>query len=371
MKQGWEEKKLSEVYDVRDGTHDSPEYEDNGYPLITSKNLKNNKIDFSNVNYINELEYTNINKRSKVDIGDVLFAMIGTIGNPVVISEKPCFAIKNVALFKVPKNQNSFFLKYYLDSEYVIKKMSKESKGATQKFVGLGYLREFPISIPNFREQQRIVAILDKVFKAIDKAKANFEQNLKNAKEMFDSYLQKVFKNKGEGWEEKTLKELIQIRNGRNQQAVLSDSGKFKILGSAGNIMGYAKDYICEAGTTIIGRKGNISKPIYIEEKFWNVDTAFGLYPINEHELDKRFLYYLSLSIDFKSMNRGTTIPSLVKSELHAIIVSFPRNIEVQKLIVDRLITLESKTKKLENIYTQRIKDLEELKKSILEKTFK
>jgi len=95
------------------------------------------------------------------------------------------------------------------------------------------------------------------------------------------------------GWEVRKLGEIIEIKNGKNQQLVLSENGKYKIMGSAGNVIGYATDYMCDAGTTIIGRKGNISKPIYINEKFWNVDTAFGLYPKNENDMDKRFVYYL------------------------------------------------------------------------------
>jgi len=136
------------------------------------------------------------------------------------------------------------------------------------------------------------------------------------------------------GWEVRKLGEIIEIKNGKNQQLVLSENGKYKIMGSAGNVMGYATDYICDAGTTIIGRKGNISKPININEKFWNVDTAFGLYPKNENDMDKRFVYYLCLGIDFKSMNRGTTIPSLVKSELQSIQILFPKSLIKQQKIV-------------------------------------
>src|SRR5690606_9492420 len=97
MSEKWDIKIMSEVYDVRDGTHDSPKYQDEGYPLITSKNLKDGIITFDKIKYISEEDYISINKRSKVDIGDVLFAMIGTIGNPTVITEEPNYAIKNVA----------------------------------------------------------------------------------------------------------------------------------------------------------------------------------------------------------------------------------------------------------------------------------
>lgn len=95
----WEKRKLREVSDVRDGTHASPKYYSQGYPLVTSKNLTSAGLDFSNISLISELDYKNINKRSRVDKGDILFGMIGTIGTPVMVHESN-FAIKNVALIK-------------------------------------------------------------------------------------------------------------------------------------------------------------------------------------------------------------------------------------------------------------------------------
>ncbi|MEO6832550.1 MAG: restriction endonuclease subunit S [Chitinophagaceae bacterium] len=133
-------------------------------------------------------------------------------------------------------------------------------------------------------------------------------------------------------WEIKKLGDVIEIRNGKNQKEVLSETGQYPILGSGGNVMGYASDYICEAGTTIIGRKGNISKPIFIAERFWNVDTAFGLYPKND--LPNKFVFYTCLNIDFGSMNRGTTIPSLVKTELLQIPLLVPKSVAEQRRIV-------------------------------------
>ena len=102
MKARWQVKRLGEIYDVRDGTHDSPKYHAKGYPLITSKNLKREGLSFVNVQFISEDDYKKVNMRSAVHKGDVLFAMIGTIGNPTEVKIEPNFAIKNVALFKIP-----------------------------------------------------------------------------------------------------------------------------------------------------------------------------------------------------------------------------------------------------------------------------
>lgn len=136
---------------------------------------------------------------------------------------------------------------------------------------------------------------------------------------------------KQSGWETKTFGEVLEIRNGRNQREVESADGEFPIYGSAGNVMGMATDYICEAGTTIIGRKGNINSPIYADTRFWNVDTAFGL--TAKAGMDSRFLYFFCLSYDFSAHNRGTTIPSLVKSELLNIPIPVPPLAEQQRIV--------------------------------------
>ena len=189
----WEEKLMGEVYDVRDGTHDSPRYQKEGFALVTSKNLKRDRLNFDNVQYISEKDYKKINERSGVNKGDILFAMIGTIGSPVVVEVEPDFAIKNVALFKIPKEQNGYFLKYFLDSRFVIDKMSREAKGTTQKFVGLGYLRSFMITLPPLSQQNTIVKKLNTLSAEIKKLEGIYKKKIANLDELKKSVLQKAF----------------------------------------------------------------------------------------------------------------------------------------------------------------------------------
>ncbi len=171
-----------------------------------------------------------------------------------------------------------------------------------------------------------------------------------------------------EGWEIKRLGEVIEIRNGKNQKDVISEIGKYPILGSGGNIMGFANDFICEEGTTIIGRKGNISKPIYIKDKFWNVDTAFGLYPKND--IPTKFVYYTCLNIDFGSMNRGTTIPSLVKTELLNISIPIPKTLLEQQRIVNILDEAFAAIDKAKANAEKNLKNAKELFESYLQGVF-
>ncbi len=164
----WEWVRLQDVLDVRDGTHDSPKYVDEGMPLVTSKNLSPSGLNLSKVNYISEKDHIEISKRSKVDIGDVLFAMIGTIGNPVIIEEEPCFSIKNVALFKHYKTGliYSRFLHSYL--VFATENMKHNASGAVQNFVSLGYLRNYPMPLPPLEEQKRIVEKVEALISLCD-----------------------------------------------------------------------------------------------------------------------------------------------------------------------------------------------------------
>jgi type I restriction enzyme M protein len=166
----WELKILGEICDVRDGTHDSPKYVQNGVPLITSKNLVGGKIDFENVNYISQKDHDQISKRSGVDNGDVLFAMIGTIGNPVVVKKDFEFSIKNVALFKMKDNKclNNLYLRYLLDSVYAQENLLSTQRGIAQKFVALKDLRNFNIPVPPLEIQKQIVAKIEEEQKIVE-----------------------------------------------------------------------------------------------------------------------------------------------------------------------------------------------------------
>jgi restriction endonuclease S subunit len=143
----------------------------------------------------------------------------------------------------------------------------------------------------------------------------------------------KEAKDMKQGWEYKKLGEVCDIINGKNQRAVENPKGIYPIMGSGG-IIGYADDYLCNEGTTIIGRKGSINKPIYVNQKFWNVDTAFGLQP--KEGTESRFLFYLCKSINFERYNKSVTIPSLVKSDLLKIDIHIPY-FSVQKQIASEL----------------------------------
>jgi type I restriction enzyme, S subunit len=137
----------------------------------------------------------------------------------------------------------------------------------------------------------------------------------------------------------KQFKDVLEIKNGRNQKAVENPNGQYPIYGSGG-VMGYADDYICEANTIIIGRKGSINNPIFVDKPFWNVDTAFGLVP-NIDIILPRYLFYFCKNFNFEKLNTTVTIPSLTKENLLKIEIEIPK-LEKQMYVVRKLQKIES-----------------------------
>lgn len=168
----WNTSKLNEVCDVRDGTHDSPKYVSEGYPFVTSKNISNGELDFSNVQYISKVDYLHFEKRSHVDDGDILMPMIGTVGGAVIVKKDREFSIKNVCLIKFFKTNNvlNTYIKYVLNSDEMNLYFDSLKKGGIQPFIGLNTIRSLMIPIPPKNAQYDFVSFVNQV----DKLKFNF-----------------------------------------------------------------------------------------------------------------------------------------------------------------------------------------------------
>ena len=165
---GWEVISLGKVCDVRDGTHDSPKYFTEGYPLVTSKNVTSGKIDFADCSLICEDDYNKINERSKVDYGDILMPMIGTVGKPVIVDVEAEFAIKNVALIKFYEDSKviNIFVKALLQSDYFDRTVISKIRGGTQKFIALGDIRKLEICLPPMETQKQFTVFVAQIDKS-------------------------------------------------------------------------------------------------------------------------------------------------------------------------------------------------------------
>lgn len=158
-------------------------------------------------------------------------------------------------------------------------------------------------------------------------------------------------------WEKVRMGDVIAIKNGKDHKKVNNPKGIYPIVGSGG-IMGYADAYLCEANCTVIGRKGSINNPLYFEQRFWNVDTAFALCP--GPKVNPKFYYYFCKTYNFEKHNKATTLPSLTKSDLEEILIPLPP-LPIQKRIAEILDTADTLRRKDEAL----LKKYDELAQAI------
>ncbi|QFQ83938.1 restriction endonuclease subunit S [Enterobacter roggenkampii] len=149
--ENWEDCNITDLFEVKDGTHASPKQSVSGYPLVTSKHIGSGIIDFNNTYLISEEDYSSINKRSKVEKFDILFSMIGTIGSThIELSDEINYAIKNVGLLKTSQNHNWKFYTYlWLLSSEGKDFIHTTKSGSTQEYISLGSLRSIVFNKPD------------------------------------------------------------------------------------------------------------------------------------------------------------------------------------------------------------------------------
>ena len=258
---------------------------------------------------------------------------------------------------KILKNTSSLFLDKYL--YYSLKNFKIPNTGYNRHFK---WLKDFKIKHISLAKQEKIVSLIEKIEYFILKKK----EQLKYLKKLNKSLFTRMFgdiRTNSKNWEINYWKDVLNIKNGKNQKQVEDKNGKYPIYGSGG-IIGYSNAYICNENTIIIGRKGNINKPILVKEKFWNVDTAFGL-ETKRDKISYYYLYYFCLFYNFEIHNKAVTIPSLIKSDLEKILLPVPP-IELQNKFAERV----EKIEKLSFEIKKSIKEAENLYNSLINKYF-
>ena len=383
----WKQRKLGDAADVRDGTHDSPKFYNDGFPLVTSKNLKDGSIDFSECSFISEQDFEEINKRSKVDLGDILFGMIGTIGNPAIV-EHTGFAIKNVALIKQGNIINNRFIYHLLSSKVFENYIARENAGGTQKFIALNQIRNFDFLAPALVEQNKIIELLDCISQNITLHQRKLEK-LKLAKK---ALLQKLFPKNGsqfpeirfkgftDAWEQRKLDEVCNVYDGTHQTPRYTNSGVMFVSVEDIETLESNK-YITEEdfksefkvfpeyGDILLTRIGDVgSANVILDEikRAYYVSLAL-LKPKNINSL---FLLALlgSSSVQSEIWRRTLHIAfpkKINKNEINKVIVkqpSIPEQEKISKLFfsLDQTITL----------HQRKLDKLQEVKKGLLQKMF-
>ncbi len=391
----WQTKKLGEICDFQNGfAFKSSEYVNSGFFVMRIGNVQDGYISLADPKYIKKSHKPF--EKFIIQSGDILISLTGNVGRVGVVEDVHLPAVINQRVARIVlKNKNivqkQFFL-YFLKSSYFIEKLIGAGHGAAQQNISTKDIENLEIPLPPLPEQLRIVKILDEVFKKVAKAKENAEKNLQNSRQLFESYLQSVFANPGEGWEEKRLKDIGETQTGLTPKTSNKEYyGHFVPFIAPADIdflgdgsIRYDNKGLSEEGLKV-GRKieknsvlmvcigATIGKVGFATEVVSCNQQINALTPGNKQET-KIFYYLLSTKSFFNKILKGSsqaTLPIINKSKWENLTVTFPKSLSEQKSIISKLDALSAETKKLEGIYRQKLGDLEELKKSVLKKAFK
>jgi len=395
MKSRWEIKKLGEVLSIERG----------GSPRPIKKYLTNssdgiNWIKISDATasekYIYEtkgkITRDGLHKTRVVNEGDFILSNSMSFGRPYIMKTTGCIHDGWLVLKQNGKKLfETEFLYYLLSSPYVFQQFNYLAAGSTVRNLNIALVSSVQVPLPPIPEQKHIVKILDEAFAAIDKAKANAEKNLQNSRELFDSYLNKVFANPEEDWIECFLNDYVKfidyrgrtpekttqgmrlitaknIKNGYLQKEPeefvnpnIYDSWMTRGIPNKGDIL-----FTTEAPLANVAQLDTDEKVVFAQRTIiFQPDPKF---------FNQSFLKYLLLSKPIKTRiiekGTGATVKGIKAKLLKQIPIYFPQSLDKQERIVDKLNNLSDEIKKLETIYQQKLADLDELKKSILQKAF-
>jgi type I restriction enzyme S subunit len=386
MKQGWEKKKLGEVCEVIAGQSPEGKFynpEGNGMPFYQGKKEYGEK-------YIGEPTTWTTKITKEAEAGDILMSVRAPVGPVNFATQKICIGRGLAAIRAGKKIDKEFLFSYLVKHESEI----EGNAGAVFNSINKTQIENLEIPLPPLPEQQRIVSILDECFSAIDKAKANAEQNLKNAKELFESYLQGVFdpsthsgRGKSDGWEEKKLGEVAFVKSGgtplRHKTEYWNGNIAWYSSGELNNLYTndperHINELAIENSNAKLFPKGSLLIGMYdtaaLKMSILDRDAAFnqaiaGVKP--NAKIDLIFILHSINAVkpEILNLRRGVRQKNLSLDKIKNIPIALP-SLQTQQTIVRQLDTLRAETQKLEAVYQKKISDLEELKKSILHKAF-
>lgn len=326
-----------------------------------------------------------------VDVGDFIFSNSMSFGRAYIM-KIPGYIHDGWFTFKLPPELDSHYLWYLFKSPYLIEQIKQLASGAIVQNISSDLVKKCLLPIPPLEEQRTIVAKLDQAFAAIDQAKANIETNIANAKELFQSKLNQIFSKNtlstetenNEGWQIKTLGDLGKVsmckRILKNQTLPKGDIPFYKIGTFGKEPDAYISKEIFEEystkysyptkGQILLSASGTIGRTVIFDGKpsFFQ-DSNIVWIDNNEDKVLNDFLYQFYKVCDWNP-SKGATISRLYNDDLRRIKISFP-NIEEQKRLIPQIEKLQEQTNLLVTKYQQKLANLEELKKSILEEAFK
>ena len=382
MNKGWEIKKLGECVEIVMGQA----------PSSKDCNFNNKGVPFVKVGEFGllrpEIKEWTTNPLKMANRKDVLLCVVGATCGKINLGED-CAIGRSVAAIRPAESKlNQIYLYYFMRT--LVEKLRKGSLGAAQTVISKEMITSIQIPCPQLIVQQQIVAILDEAFAAIDAAKANVEKNLKNAREIFESYLSSIFIQRGENWFDRTLDEVCIVERGSSPRPIkeyfttkadginwikigdTEEGGKY-VYSTAQKITadGAKQSRFVKEGDFILTNSMSFGRP-YIMKTSGCIHDGWFVLRLNT-SIDTDFFYYLLSSkfvqSQFTQLASGSVVKNISGDLVKKAVLPTPP-LAQQHIIVKNLLEISAQTKRLEAIYQQKLDNLEELKKSILQKAF-
>lgn len=394
VKQGWQPKKLGDLVEVQNGyAFSSKDYSEAGHFLMRIGNVQNGYISTADPKFI-KLPADGSLRRFALSEGDILVSLTGHAGGVGLIQQEhlPAALNQRVARISIRKDSpvTQELLLLFLFSDLFREELICAGHGTAQQNVSTKDLIEIEIPVPPLPEQQRIVALLDEAFAGIATAKANAGRNIQNARAIFESHLQSVFSQRGEGWVEKRLEEVCGLQNGfafksstfkpygvpilriSNIQDGRIDSSHRIVFFDPSDYRENLDRYRIVEGDLLIAMSGATTGKLGFntEGTVYYLNQRVGKFEPTE-KLNKHFLYhFLSTKVEENlRISAGTAQPNLSTEQIKEFVLPLP-SVDEQKHIVDALDSLSKETQHLTRLYERKLAALEELKKSLLHQAF-
>ena len=380
MKENWEIKTLDELFNIKSSKRvHKADWKSEGVPFYRAREVvrlsKYGSVD--NDLFISEELYNDFIKvTGSPKEGDIIISAVGTLGQCYLVKKAEKFYFKDASVlwFEKKSNINTRYIEYAFKSDLILKQVLNRSMGATVGTLTISRAKIIEIPIPPIEEQKEIVEILDQAFESIEKAKANIEKNIQNAKELFQSKVNQVFSQTGEGWSIKQLNEICENLD-RKRIPITKNKrkpGEVPYYGASG-IVDYVEGYLFDEDLLLVSEDGaNLLARTYpiafsISGKTWVNNHAHVL---RFEDISTQFFieYYLN-SIKLDDYVSGMAQPKLNQKKLSSIPVPYPE-LSIQKELVETLDIIDNHIQSLLVTYEEELKNLSELKKSILQKAF-
>ncbi|MCF8231010.1 MAG: restriction endonuclease subunit S [Bacteroidales bacterium] len=392
MRKGWAVKYLKELASIMYGHTAKAGMDEEGPKYLRITDIQNDNVNWDSVPHCKPLGYEI--EKYKLKKNDIVFARTGaTTGKSFLIenNHNAVFASYLIRVQIKDRNLYSKFLFYFFKSPIYWNRIQKGISGSTQGGFNAKKLGNLQIPIPPLPEQKQIVAILDQAFEAIDRAKANIEKNIQNARELFQSKLDEMFAQKGDNWEGAKLRKICQTTSNIKWDEVddyyyeyidLSSVSRdsFNITYtktiSAQNAPSRAKKLIKENDVLFATTRPTLKRVTIVPHKYSNqiCSTGFAVLRCIENQVKPKWIFYFLQSSEFmekiEASQRGASYPAVTDKDVKDNSIVFPKSLDVQEHLTLKLDNIRIKTEHLISQYIAKTKSLEELKKSLLQKAF-